>query len=103
MALPAAFAAWEKIEMLRCKEREGTHKGIGMKVADLTVEELQEMLYSTLRQLIEEVVEEKLGMTSDPDAGLALRPEVAASLQEYLESDRRGDDADEVFRSLGLE
>ena len=69
-----------------------------MKVADLTVDELEALLYATLRQLIDEVVEEKLGMMTDPDAGLELRPEVAQSLQTYLESDRRGDDADDVFR-----
>ena len=69
-----------------------------MKVADLTVDELEALLYSTLRQLIEEVVEEKLGVMADPDKGLELRPEVAQSLQTYLESDRRGDDADDVFR-----
>ena len=74
-----------------------------MKVADLTVDELEALLYATLRQLIDEVVEEKLGMMTDPDAGLELRPEVAQSLQAYLESDRRGDDADDVFRSFGLE
>ena len=73
------------------------------RVADLTVDELEALLYSTLRQLIEEVVEDRLGMTTDPDAGLELRPEVAQSLQAYLASDRRGDDADDVFRSLGLE
>ncbi len=36
------------------------------RVADLTVEELRDLLYDTMRQLVEEVVEEKLGMLTDP-------------------------------------
>ena len=71
-----------------------------MKVADLTVEELQEFLIATLRQLIEEVVEEKLGVMTDPDKGLELRSDVAESLQDYLDSDQRGDDADEVWEAI---
>jgi diamine N-acetyltransferase len=39
----------------------------------------------------------------DPDEGLELRPEFVDSLEIYLTSERRGDDADEVFRKLGLE
>jgi hypothetical protein len=38
-----------------------------------------------------------------PDEGLELLSEVVDSLQEYLESDQQGDDADTVFRELGLE
>jgi hypothetical protein len=74
------------------------------KVADLTVDELKELLQETIRELVEEVVEEKLGaLTDDPDEGLELQPEMADSLRDYLASDRRGDDADEVFRKIGLE
>jgi ribosomal protein L29 len=73
------------------------------KVADLTVDELKELLHETIRELVEEVVEEKLGALDDPDEGLELQPEVADSLRHYLKSERRGDDADEVFRQLGLE
>lgn len=72
------------------------------KVADLTLDEFRDLLQEMIRDLVEEVVEEKLGMLVDPDEGLELRPEVAAYLDEYLASDRRGDDADAVFRSLGL-
>lgn len=68
------------------------------RVADLTVDELRRLLH----QVVEEVIEEKLGMTTDPDEGLELRPEVEKSLLDYLASDRRGDDASDVFRSLGL-
>lgn len=73
------------------------------KVAELTVDELRELLHSTIRELVEEVVEERIGMLTDPDEGLELRPEVVDSLQEYLESDQQGDDADDEFRALGLE
>jgi len=68
-------------------------------VNDLTVDELRALM----REVVEEVVEEKLGLLIDPDDGLELREEVAQSLREYLVSDRHGDDADTVFRSLGLE
>lgn len=69
------------------------------RVSDLTVDDLRALLH----EVVEEVIEEKLGMLKDPDEGLELRPEVVESLQNYLGSDRRGDDADEVFRSLGLD
>lgn len=74
-----------------------------MKVADLTLDELAEFLQFTLRAVIEEVLEERTGMLADPDEGLNLRPEVATSLEDYLASDRRGDDANDVFRELGLD
>lgn len=70
-----------------------------LRVSDLSVDELR----SLLREVVEEVVEEKLGMLIDPDEGLELRPHIVESLHDYLKSDRIGDDADEVFRSLGLE
>lgn len=73
------------------------------KVADLTVDELRDLLQDTIRELVEEVVEEKLGMLSDPDKGLELHSEMAESLRTYLASERRGKDADDVFRELGLE
>ncbi len=63
-----------------------------MRVNDLTVDEL--------RALMREVVEEQLGMLKDPDEGLELRDDVAESLEAYLASDRRGDDAADVFRDL---
>ena len=74
-----------------------------MKVAELTLDELAEFLQLTLREVIEEVLEERTGMLTDPDEGLNLRSEVATSLEDYLASDRRGDDADDVFRELGLD
>lgn len=70
-----------------------------MHVNDLTVDQLR----SLLREVVEEVVEEKIGLLTDPDEGMELREEVVASLEEYLASEQRGDDADEVFRTLGLE
>ncbi len=73
------------------------------RVADLTIDELQELLHSILRDIVDEIVEERLGIIKDPDEGLTMRPDVEQSLDDYLASDRRGDDADEVFRALGLE
>ncbi len=73
------------------------------KVADLTVDELREVLRATIRDLIEEIVVEKLETLLDPDDGLELEPDVADSLREYLRSNRRGDPAEEVWHSLGLD
>jgi ribosomal protein L29 len=73
------------------------------RVADMTVDDLQDLLRGTLRELVEEIIEEKVGLLRDPDEGLELREEVAQSLRDYLSTERRGDDADEVFRSLGLD
>lgn len=72
------------------------------KVSDLTVDELRELLQVAMREIVEELIEERLGMQTDPDAELDLRPEVKDSLHQYLVSNRRGDDADKVFQSLGL-
>lgn len=72
------------------------------RVADLSVDELRELLYETVRDLVEEIVEEKLGMLTDPDEGLALKPEIEQSLVDYLASDRRGENSEDVFRELGL-
>lgn len=69
-------------------------------VRDLTVDELRDLLQDTIRNLVEEIIEEKLGTQRDPDEGLELQSEVAESLAEYLESDRRGDNADNVFRVI---
>ena len=69
-----------------------------LRVSDLSVDDLRALL----REVVEEVVEEKLGMLVDPDGDAELRPEVIESLEAYLVSERTGDDADEVFGSLGL-
>jgi hypothetical protein len=70
-----------------------------MQISELTVDELRDIL----REVVEEILDEKLGLLADPDADLELRPEMAESLQQYLTSDRRGDDADDVFKALGIE
>ncbi len=44
-----------------------------MRVNDLTVDELRALM----REVVEEVVEEKLGMLTDPDEGLELREDVS--------------------------
>lgn len=68
-------------------------------ITELTIDDLRALL----REVVEEVIEEKIGMMVDPDDGLELREDVVESLDMYLASDRRGDNADDVFRSLGLE
>lgn len=73
---------------------------MALKVTDLTVDELRDLLRETIQEMVEEAVDEKFGMLTDPDAGLELRPEFAASLEAYLKSNRRGEDADEVLRHL---
>ena len=49
------------------------------------------------------VDEEKLGMLTDPDEGFELREDVVETLTAFLASDQRCDDADGVFRALGLD
>lgn len=73
------------------------------RVGDLSIEELREFLRITLRELIDEVVSEKLSLLDDPDEGLELRDEVADSLRDYIKSERRGASAEDVFRELGVE
>ena len=68
-------------------------------VKDLSTEEL--------KALIGEVVEEKLReLLADPDAGLAIRPEVRDRLMEDLQEPRRDGEnipAAELARRRGLE
>ncbi len=69
-----------------------------IKVADMTTEELQKMIESS--------VEHKLiQMFKDPDAGLELQPEIAESLlrqeKEFAEG-KRGKPFEEVVAQLGL-
>ena len=70
-----------------------------MTVGELTLEEL--------RQIVEQVVEEKLlELLGDPDEGLVLREGVQARLWRTLEAERsgaRGLSAREVAERLGLE
>ncbi len=70
-----------------------------MKVGDITVEELKELIY--------EAVEEKLkGILGDPDRGLELREDVKERLRHSLkavEMGERGISPQEVASRLGLE
>ena len=72
---------------------------MALHVNDLTVDELRALM----REVVEEVVEEKIGLLKDLDEGLELREDVVESLKDFLASDQRGDDADDVFRTLGVE
>jgi len=69
-----------------------------IKVADMTTEELQKMIESSVeRKLIQ--------MFKDPDAGLELQPEIVESLlrqeKEFAEGER-GKPFEEVLAQLGL-
>lgn len=61
------------------------------------------MTPAQLRQLIEEVLDERM---SDPDAGLVLRPEIMAELKEQEKRVAAGDQGKplaEVMKEIGLE
>ncbi len=69
------------------------------KVADMTTDELREMIESSVeRKLVE--------LMADPDAGLQLRPEITESLQrqeiEYAQG-KRGKPLEQVAKRLGLD
>ena len=70
-----------------------------VRVAELTVNELE--------QSIQEAVEQKLSeMLGDPDEGLELREEIRDRLRRSLDAERRGAKgipAQEVAAQLGLE
>jgi hypothetical protein len=74
-----------------------------MRVADLTVDEFQTLLKTTLRELVVEIVDEKLDTLIDPDAGLEMRPEAEAELQHLLTLEEEWIDAEVVFGTLELE
>ncbi len=70
----------------------------GTKVADMTKEELQEM--------IEGLIDRKMAQWLDPDAGLELRPEIVESLlrqEKDYEAGKRGKSLDEVAARLGID
>lgn len=70
-----------------------------MKVSELTVEELRDLIY--------EAVETKLRETlGDPDWGLELRDDIRERLQQSLEAVERGEPVtsiDEIVAKMGLE
>jgi hypothetical protein len=72
---------------------------MSVKVAELTVDELA--------QIIQEAVEQKLmEMLGDPDEGLELREDVKARLRRSLEGERQGAKTipvQDVAAQLGLE
>jgi hypothetical protein len=65
------------------------------------------MSVSELRELISDVVEEKLAKYSDPDHGLELREDFVEKLREQQERFERGEEklipAEDLYRELGLE
>lgn len=66
-----------------------------------------ELTVDELKQIIGEVVEQKLSeMLGDPDEGLELREDIEARLRRSLEAERRGTrgiPAQEVAAQLGVE
>lgn len=69
------------------------------KVADMTRDELQSMIESSIERKLAE-------MFVDPDAGLELRPEIIESIlrqeKEYA-AGKRGKPLEDVTKELGLE
>ena len=65
-----------------------------MKVADLTVDELQALIRKVVQEELQEIV-------ADPDKGLALTDEIQARLQSSLAASERIP-FEEVKRRLGL-
>lgn len=65
-----------------------------MKVADLTVDELQELIRKVVHEELQEIV-------ADPDKGLALTDEIQARLQSSLAASERIP-FEEVKRRLSL-
>lgn len=65
-----------------------------MKVADLTVDELQALIRKVVHEELQEIV-------ADPDKGLALTDEIQARLQSSLAASERIP-FEEVKRRLGL-
>lgn len=74
------------------------------RVADLTVDELRALMRDEMRTLIRETVQEVLDemREEDPDAGLQLRPEIEAYLEEYRREKSKGRPVREVMHDLGL-
>jgi len=74
-------------------------KVVKMKVKELTVEQLKD--------LVQEAIEEKLQeLIGDPDAGLEIREEIKERLRNSLAARQRGEKGipiDEVARRAGLE
>jgi DNA-binding GntR family transcriptional regulator len=69
------------------------------KVADMTTDELREMIESSVERTLVELL-------ADPDSGLELRPEIAESLRrqekEYAQG-KRGKSLEQVAKRLGLD
>jgi hypothetical protein len=67
---------------------------------------IQDMTRSELRALIREVLIEVLeevgGQPSDPDEGLAFRPEIAERLRVFLRDKPQGEPVEDIARELGL-
>ena len=69
------------------------------RVADMTVEQLREIIRETVFEALGHLVE----YLPDPDEGLEFKPEFAESLRAYLRDRPEGRPAEEVWRDLGLE
>ena len=68
-------------------------------VADLTVDELKQLVRTAVREALDELL-------PDPDGGLELRDDVVDALREALSQERHGDlkklAANQVAKELGL-
>ncbi len=69
------------------------------KVADMTQDELRNLVKSSVRQTLRE-------MLRDPDEGLELRPEIIESIERQRKkfaAGKRGKSLDQVAKELGLD
>ncbi len=68
-------------------------------VADLTIDELKQLVRSAVREALDELL-------PDPDSGLDLRDDVADQLRESLAQEKQGSlkvvAAEQVAKELGL-
>jgi len=63
------------------------------RVADLTIEEFRALIRSTVREVLEEMIDD-----DDPDERLEFRPKVADYLRSALQNPKRGTPLADVIR-----
>jgi hypothetical protein len=66
------------------------------RVADMTIEELQNLIHDTVLNVLEELI------VPENEDDLEFTDEIAASLREYLAERPDGEPAEKVMKELGL-
>ena len=79
----------------------------GIRVTDLTVDELRALIREEMQALVRDAVREALtefaAEGDDPDAGLTFKPEIAARLEAFLRERPQGRLLDDVVSELSLD